>query len=318
MFYVEIDILGIGTPVVDYFIKSSEAELAKLGLVKGASNYLAPERIGELVRKMKKQTILVNAGDNGRNLCEGASRLGCKCAFIGLIGDDLSGKIFEASLRKAGIISFLQGRKGRTGRALVLITPDSQRTFAVDLGITPQLADFPEAAVKDARILYVTSIDLCCSPIIGKATERAISLAQKHRTSVALSLESPPLVLANRAKLLRIARKCSVLFANEEEICALFNKPLAKSEKLAAGLAPLVFIKLGGKGSLILTKGARIRIPQVKVKKVVDTTGAGDFYAAGVLAGMCRGLAPEHAALKGSWLASKAVSVFGARLPGKL
>jgi sugar/nucleoside kinase (ribokinase family) len=315
---VEIDIVGIGTPVVDYFIQSSESELKELGLVKGASNYLPPKKLDALVSAMKKKTVLVKAGDNSRNLLEGAARLGCRTAFIGLIGNDQQGKIFETSVRKAGAIPFLQKRQGRTGKALVFLTRDSQRTFAVDLGITPQLSDFPEAAVKDGRILYITSIDLCCSKAIGRATERAIAIARKNRTSVALSLESPPLVADNRKRLLGIARRCSIIFANEDEVCALFNKPLAQSEKLAAKLSPLVFIKQGGRGSVLFAKGARMHIPPVRVKKVKDTTGAGDFYAAGVLAGLCRGLVPEHAALKGSWLASKAVSVFGARLPEKL
>jgi sugar/nucleoside kinase (ribokinase family) len=307
------NIFGIGTALVDYFIKSDDDFLAKNGLIKGASNFLSREKLDELHAKLSDSVFICLPGDNARNTCEGVCFLGGKSAYASSIAEDEAGKIFESSLRAQRIDSFLEKMQGNTGKILAFVTPDSERTFAVDLGNGRDYDALPSEGIKNSNFLHLTSIMLLIKGRMAKSARGAIEFAKENNVRVSLSLESPPIINKNRDELRRIIPRADILFANEEELEALVG---SRDDEAALGLAEemdIVCLKRGMRGSTIFSCGERFSIPCYSVK-VVDTTGAGDFYAAGVIFGLSRGKSVEEAGHLGAKLAGKVVERFGATL----
>lgn len=307
------DVFGIGTAVVDYFTRSTDDFLKKNGLTKGATNYVSRERLDELHAKFSRSIFACFPGDNARNVCEGVSFLGGRSAYASRIADDREGEIFEKSLRAHKIDSFLEKGPGNTGKLIIFITPDSQRTFAADLGNGTEYSALPARGIKDSNFLYLTSITLLKKGGTSKSAHKAVKLAKEEGVQVSISLESPPMVRENRKELLRIISMSDVLFANEDELEALTGSRDEKAARMLAENIPVVCLKKGQSGSVIFSRGERFEIPACPTK-VVDTTGAGDFYAAGVLSGLSRERSVEEAGRQGSELAAKVIKNFGATL----
>ncbi len=307
------DVFGIGTALVDYFAKSTDEFLGKNGLIKSATNFLPPKRLDELHSGLSGLVFKCIPGDNARNVCEGVSFLGGKSAYASCIAEDVEGKIFEESLRAQGIDSFLEKKPGRTGKLICLITRDRQRTFAVELGGSKDYDALPAEGIKNSNFLYLTSITLLETGAIARNARDAMDLAQENGVRISISLESPPMINENKSKLRKIIPRADVLFANEEELEALVG---STQDDVACALAEdinTVCLKKGEKGSVIFSCGERFPIPCYSIK-VVDTTGAGDFYAAGVLFSLSRGQSAGAAGNLGAKLAAKTVETFGATL----
>jgi len=307
------DIFGIGTALVDYFIKSDDAFLAKNGLIKGASNFMPREKIDELHSKVSGSIFTCLPGDNARNTCEGVCFLGGKSAYASNIAEDGAGKIFEDSLRAQRLDSFLEKKQGHTGKILAFITPDYERTFAVDMGNGRDYDALPSEGIKNSNFLHLASTMFLTNGKMAKSAHDAIEFAKENKVRVSLSLESPPIINQNKDELHKIVPRADILFANEEELEALIG---SRDDEAALDLAEemdIVCLKRGIRGSTIFSCGERFSIPCYSVK-VVDTTGAGDFYAAGVLFGLSRGKSVEEAGHLGAKLAGKVVERFGATL----
>jgi hypothetical protein len=307
------DVFGIGTALVDYFTKSTDDFLKKNGLKKGATNYISREKLDELHAELSGQIFACFPGDNARNVCEGVSFLGGKSAYAGRIAEDEDGEIFETNLHDQNIDSFLEKKPGSTGKIIAFITPDFQRTFAANLGNSVEYDALPTKGIKNSNFLYLTSITILKKGRISKRARDAMEFAKENGVRVSISLENPPMVKANRGDLSKIISRSDVLFANEEELKALVG---SKDEKAAGMLAediPVVCLKKGRNGSVIFSRGERSVIP-AHPAKVVDTTGAGDFYAAGVLFGLSREQPVEEAGHQGAKLAAKVIERFGATL----
>jgi sugar/nucleoside kinase (ribokinase family) len=307
------DVFGIGTALVDYFVKSDEDFLAKNGLIKGASNFMPREKLDELHAKLSDSIFAHLPGDNARNTCEGVCFLGGKSAYASNIAGDEEGRIFEESLRAQGIDSFLEKRPGRTGKIISFITRDRQRTFAVDLGNSREYDTLPAEGITNSYFLYLTSITLLEKAAIARSARDAMDLAESSGVRISISLESPPMISENKTKLRKIIPRADVLFANEEELDALVGSKQDDAARALAEDINTVCLKKGEKGSVIFSRGERFPIPCYSVK-VVDTTGAGDFYAAGVLFGLSKGKTVEEAGHIGAKLAGKVVGRFGATL----
>jgi len=307
------DVFGIGTALVDYFVKSDDDFLVKNGLIKGASNFLPREKLDELHSKVSGSIFTCLPGDNARNVCEGVSFLGGKTAYASSIGEDEAGKIFESSLRVQHIDSFLEKRQGNTGKILAFITPDHERTFAADLGNSRDYDVLPTKGIKNSNFLYLTSIMFLTKGKMAQSACNAIEFAKENNLRVSVSLESPPMINKNKTKLQKIVQQADVLFANEEELEALVGSKHDDAARAFAEDINTVCLKKGEKGSVIFSHGERFSIPCYSTK-VVDTTGAGDFYAAGVLFGLSRGQFAEAAGDLGAKLAAKTVETFGATL----
>ena len=199
-----------------------------------------------------------------------------------------------------------------------MVTPDKQRTFCADLGVSTSYDDPNSMAAKNARMLYVSSITLCADHPASRACRAAMEMFRKDGKRIALALESPPMVGKNRAHLLFLAKRyASALFLNEDEAVALFGANSGEeAEKKLASLMPNVpvYLKRGGRGSTLYLHGRAHKIDAMKAK-VLDTTGAGDAYCAGTLYGLARGYTPLSSAKIGCYLATKVVAKMGAGIP---
>ena len=307
------DVFGIGTALVDYFVKSNDDFLVKNGLIKGASNFMPREKLDELHAKLSDSVFTSLPGDNARNTCEGVCFLGGRSAYASSIAEDEAGKIFESSLHAQRIDSFLEKKQGNTGKILAFVTPDSERTFAVDLGNGGDYDALPSEGIKNSNFLHLASTMFLTNGKMAKSAHDAIEFAKENKVRVSLSLESPPIINQNKDELHKIVPRADILFANEEELEALIG---SRDDEAALDLAEemdIVCLKRGIRGSTIFSCGERFSIPCYSVK-VVDTTGAGDFYAAGVLFGLSRGKSVEEAGHLGAKLAGKVVERFGATL----
>jgi sugar/nucleoside kinase (ribokinase family) len=298
---------------MDYFTRSTDDFLKKNDLIKGATNFVSREKLDKLHAELSDSLFTCFPGDNARNVCEGVSFLGGKSAYASRIAEDKEGEIFENSLRDQNIGSFLEKKPGNTGKIIAFITPDFQRTFAADLGNSIEYDALPAKGIKNSNFLYLTSITLLKKGRISKRARDAMKFAKENGARISISLENPPMVKENRDDLSNIIPRSDVLFANEEELKALVGSKDEKAARMLAENIPVVCLKKGKNGSIIFSRSERFVIP-VYPAKVVDTTGAGDFYAAGVLFGLSRGESAETAGHQGARLAAKVIEKFGATL----
>ena len=309
-----MDLFALGTPVMDLFARADAALLDKLGVRKGATNYFSAKQLAVIERKLGRKISHRYAGDNARNVCEGFAALGGFCGFQGAIGDDSGGAYFEANLQECGIANFLQERKGSTGRIIALVSHGAERTFCADLGVSGKCDDFEGLAFSNSKMFFVASITLCLKEPVAALAMKYLEACRKTGKNVAISLENPPMVQKNRKLLLSVAKKyADVLFMNEEEAAAFLG---AGAEKKLLSLKPKipVYLKKGRRGSVLFLHGKTHAVPARKAK-AIDTTGAGDSYAAGVLYGLSRKYTPLGSARIGTLLASKVVQKIGAGIP---
>lgn len=310
----KFDVFGIGTALVDFFAETADDFLSKNGLTKGATNFLPREKLDGLHQKLSKSIFLQLPGDNARNTCEGVSCLGGKAAYASSVAEDPEGDSFLGGLRAQRIESFVVKQAGRTGKIIALITPDGQRTFAADLGNSLNYDVLPKEGIESSLYLYLTSITMVARGRIGGIAAKAMGFARKKGLKIAASLESPPMIEENREKLLKAIDGIDVLFANEEELTALSGGATEAAPELSKKVGVL-YLKKGINGSTVFSAGDAIDIPRYS-KKTVDTTGAGDFYAGGVIYGLSHGKSYEEAGHVGAKLAGKVVERFGASVWG--
>ena len=309
-----MDLFTLGTPVIDIFARCTDAKIMGLGLKKGATNYVPSKEMDAVRRKLSGGLFHSYPGDNGRNVCEGFSALGGFCGYQGAIGNDRAGATFAANLEECGIADFLSEKKGATGRIIALLTPDYERTFCVDLGVSGECRREEKLALSSSRMFFTTTIMLCCGKPASKLTEKYLGQGRKAGKHISIAVESPPMVGKNREKILAVAEKyADSLFINEDEAVALFGKG---AEKKLAALKPEipVYLKKGPHGSMLFLHGKAQKIAALPAK-VVDTTGAGDAYAAGALYGLSRKYSPLASARIGCMLATKVVQKVGAGIP---
>ena len=309
-----MDLFALGTPVVDLFARVDERTVQKLGLIKGATNYFPPKKLAAIERSVSRKIAYRYAGDNARNVCEGFAALGGFCGFQGAVGDDRPGAYFEANLSECGIAAFLQEKSGSTGKILCLVTPDSQRTFCADLGVSVKCDRFERLALANSKMFFAASITFAGDFAAAKLAMKYFEACRKAKKKVAISLESPPMVSSRRKFLLSVVKKyADVLFLNEEEAEALLDN---SAESKLASLKPKIpiFLKKGKMGSLVLLHGKKHEIPALGAR-VIDTTGAGDAYAAGALYGLSRGYSPLGSAKIGCMLATSVLEKVGAGIP---
>lgn len=303
-----LDVVGIGTPVVDCFATITDDFLKSRGLRKGATNFLPRAELDALEGAVKVKHVL--PGDNARNVCEGISMLNGSAAYGGCVGKDWEGRFFCRTLEMLEIHSEVVFERGRTGKILVLLTPDKERTFAVDLGNSTQYRRVARKVLRRTRFLYLTSITALTSGSLRRTALTWMEQVLESGGRIALSLESPPMIRKHKQEIVRLIDQTHILFANKVEY-----RSLGMSIETIRRKVECFFLKMGKQGSKVVWGRSTARIPCLS-KRVVDTTGAGDYYAAGALHGLARGLSPEKAGVRGAELAAKIVARTGASFCG--
>ncbi|MEA3076358.1 MAG: hypothetical protein QOF60_1266 [Actinomycetota bacterium] len=312
------DVVGLGNAIVDVLSPmDDDVLLDRLGLAKGSMRLCDEATAASIYGSMGPATEA--SGGSAANTMAGIASFGGRAAFVGKVRDDQLGSVFAHDIRAAGVefTSPPSADGPPTGRCLVFISPDAQRTMNTFLGVAGLLGpdDVPDEMVAAAQVTFLEGF-LWEEPPAKAAMLRAIDVAHGHGRQVALSLSDSFCVERNLADFVALVEgPVDVVFGNEDEVCALFSVGSfdeAVSAVQGCGLAVAALTR-GAKGS-VLVAGDRVEeIAAAPVDEVVDTTGAGDLYAAGVLFGLTHGLDLAEAGRLGSLAAAEVISHVGAR-----
>ncbi len=312
----ELDVIGIGNALVDVLSHGDESLLARQGLVKGTMHLVDEARAGALYEAMGPGVEM--SGGSAANTVVGVASFGGRAHYVGKVRDDQLGEVFGHDLRATGVgYDTPRATSGPpTGRCLILVTPDAQRTMGTFLGASVRLGpgDIDKGLIARGKILYLEGY-LFDPPAAQEAFRAAASIAHAAGRKVALTLSDPFCVDRHRAAFLDLVEHhVDILFANEAEICALyqvrtFDAALAR----VRGHCDVAALTRSAKGSVLVGDGRVHAVHAHPVEAVVDTTGAGDLYAAGVLYGLSQGLDLPTCGRLGSLAAAEVIAHVGAR-----
>jgi len=310
------DVCAVGNAIVDVLAPCDPGFLSEQSLVPG-SMQLIDEAQGAALYDAMAAGVEASGGSAG-NTVAGVGSLGGRAAYIGKVAPDVLGQVFSHDIRAAGVhfdTPELKDGAG-TGRCLINVTPDGQRTMCTFLGAANQLGpdDIDAAVVGDSAIVYLEGYLFDPAPARA-AFERAAEVAHAAGRRVAITLSDTFVVARWRAELLAfIQASADIVLANEGELAALFETEDfdAACDRLA-DMVEVAAVTRGEQGSVLLSGTRRVTVQARPVDRVVDTTGAGDQYAAGVLLGLARGLDLEDAGRLGSLAAAEVIAHWGPR-----
>jgi sugar/nucleoside kinase (ribokinase family) len=311
-----IDVVGIGNALVDVLTHASDDFVAEQGLVKGSMTLIDAERAVELYGAMGTTSEV--SGGSAANTIVGAASLGATSAYIGKVRNDSLGDVFAGDMTAQGItFDVPRAETGDpTGRCLILVSDDGERTMSTYLGASVGLSpsDIDADLVRSGKLLYLEGY-LWDPPLAKAAMREACSIARAAGNMVTLTLSDSFCVERHRESFIElIDQHVDVLFANEDEIMSLYEVDnLDAVIERIRGHVGIGAITRSSKGSSIITDNERIDIPAEPVAHVIDTTGAGDLYAAGFLTGMAKGLDLEICGRLGSIAAAEVISHMGPR-----
>ena len=313
----KLDIVAIGDAIVDVIATCDDALLDRLALRKGAMQLLSTEQADALYAAMGPAREI--SGGSAANSMAGVAALGGSAAFVGQVADDQLGDIFAHDMHALGVRFETPPLSNGlpTGRCLILVTPDEQRTMSTCPGasheLTPQALD--EALIRSASIIFLEGY-LWGPEKPRAAMLRAAEIAHDAGRSVAFTLSESLCIGDRREGVLGMIDSgiVDILFANEDEAVFLTGRGDLESAlaELATKVRTLV-VTCGAAGAIAIEGGSRAQIPAVPVERIVDTTGAGDLFAAGFLTACCRGHPLEHCLETGAIAAAEIISHFGAR-----
>ncbi len=310
-----LEVVTVGHAIVDVLAPSEDSLVASFGLEKGTMTLVDDDQAEKIYAALGPATRA--SGGSAANTAACLASLGATVEFVGKVADDDLGRVFVHDIRAAGVrfeVAPARGGPG-TGRSLVMVTPDAEKTMCTNLGVGGLLGpdDVDVDAVRATKIVYIEGY-LCGKPETDPAVERVISAARDGGTLVAFSGSDPSWVDLKRDALDALLDRVDVLFANEAEACGLARAGTVEAALSTLSLrCPTVAITLGARGSIVATGSQIVSVPAASVSRVVDTTGAGDSFAAGFLYGVVRNLGPEASARLGAMAAGEIVSHLGAR-----
>jgi sugar/nucleoside kinase (ribokinase family) len=325
-------ILGMGNALVDIMIPiESDSILELLALPKGSMQLVDIERSNTVLSALKDYQKSHSAGGSAANTIHGLAMLGAQTGYIGVVGEDELGGYFVRDLIKAGVDPHMIHSKQETGRAVALVTPDSERTFATFLGAAIELsADHLEPrGTKDEGLITMDEMQNAKPSIFSgysyfhiegylvqnhELIRRAVELAQEHGLIVSLDMASYNVVEANKDFLLSIITEyVDIVFANEDEARALTGLEPEEALHELSKLAEIAVVKTGSSGSLVKSGQDQYIIGVIDVTPI-DTTGAGDLYAAGFLYGLSKGNPLPECGELGAMLAGNVIEFMGSKM----
>ncbi|MEL7264808.1 MAG: adenosine kinase [Planctomycetota bacterium] len=315
-----IDVYGVGNALVDIQARVTDALLVESGYDKGIMTLVDDETQASLLHRLDGLPLNRCAGGSAANTIVGIADLGGKASYVGKTAADETGDFFLGDMRQLGVqIDTPPASEGRTGTCAIMITDDAQRTMVTNLGVSATLSpdDIDEAALKQARYVYVEGY-LLTGDSTKAAAMRAIELAKANDVLVAFTASDPFLINLFRDEIWDLIRgPVDLLFCNEEEAKSLtmLNDPIACATELHMHCAN-VAMTLGRNGSIVMHESEAIAIEGVTVD-AIDTTGAGDMYAGGLLYGITNGMSWKQSGNIASHAAARIVAQLGARLQEK-
>ena len=307
-------ILGMGNALLDILVAlPGDSVLTELGLAKGSMQLVDLAFSERVLKTVENLDFSLVSGGSASNTIHGLAKLGVETAFIGKVSEDEFGDIFRKDMQNSGITPLLFKDEPQTGRAIALISPDSERTFATYLGSAVKLAaeELTVDLFKGYDIFHVEGYLVQDHNLI----ERALVLAKEAGLTTSLDLASFNVVAENLGFLQSIVeRYVDIVFANEEEARSFTGLSAEEGALKIAEMCRIAVVKTGPKGSLVVAGKELMNIPPVDAKRV-DTTGAGDLYASGFLYGFANGLPLEKSAMAGTILAACVIEKIGAKIP---
>lgn len=310
------DVVGLGNAIVDVIAPADETFIVQQGLRKGGMTLADTAASEALYAAMGPATEM--SGGSAANTMAGIASLGGRPAFFGRVCDDRLGAVFARDIRAVGVSyeTAPAGNGDATGRCLILVTPDAERTMQTCLGAAAQFGpdDVDEAVVRASGIAYLEGYLFDPAPARA-AFYKAAAAARAAGRKVALSLSDAFCVERFRTEIRDlIDGHVDILFANEEEIVSLYEaRDFAGALDAVRGKCGIAALTRGAQGSVIVSGADTVEVAAEPVATVVDTTGAGDLYAAGFLYGLSRSRGPAECGRLGSLCAAEVISHFGAR-----
>jgi sugar/nucleoside kinase (ribokinase family) len=309
-------VLGMGNALVDILIRlESDDLLYELNLPKGSMQLVDRIFARELEDRAAGTGIKKASGGSAANTIHGLAELGIETGYIGKVGHDDLGDFFKQDLERAGIRPMLFRGQADTGRAVTLISPDSERTFAVYLGaaLEQTAEDISSELFRGYEYFYIEGYLLQNHELI----ETAIRVARENGLKVCLDLASYNVVEENLGFLKKlIPSYVDIIFANEEEALAFTGKEPGQALALLSEMTEIAIVKTGDKGSLIRKGKEEFEIGIIKAD-CIDTTGAGDLYAAGFLYGLINKLSMQRSGETGALLAGNVIEEIGAKISSR-
>jgi sugar/nucleoside kinase (ribokinase family) len=310
------DVVGIGNALVDVIAHGDDEFLAEHGLVKGSMQLIETDRASELYRALDSP-VEMSGGSAANTMC-GIASFGGRAAYIGKVSADDLGAVFGHDLNAVGV-AFRPGAPAAdtpTGRCMIVVTADAQRTMNTYLGVSSLLGadDLDEAAIAEGAVLYMEGY-LFDRDDAKKAFRRAAGVAHEHGRKVSLTLSDSFCVDRHRDDFVALVHDdVDILFGNEDELCSLYERDdLDSAIATVRGECEVAAITAGKDGSYVVTADDVIAAPAERVARVLDTTGAGDLYAAGFLYGYSQDMSLTDCARLGSIAAAEVISHIGPR-----
>lgn len=305
-------VIGIGNALTDMLVNlRSDEVLEKFDLPRGSMSLVNSEQQKEISKSVSGLPYTLSLGGSADNTIRAMARLGCKVGFIGKVGRDSTGDFFESALDNLGIQPFIMRGEERSGKCVSLVSPDGERTLVTHLGAAVEMKaeDLSPEIFDGYDCLYVEGYLVQDHNLI----RGAIRMAKELGLKVAIDLASFNVVEENIDFLREvISEYVDIVFANEDEARAFSgeDEPINALQYIST-MCDLVIVKIGMRGALIKQGSEVSHVGIMAAAKRVDTTGAGDFYAAGFMAGMCEGLSLRQCGTIGAITAGKVIEIVG-------
>ena len=311
----KVEICFIGNAIVDILSKMSNETLNKLKIPKGSMQLVDEEETNKILECIQDPSII--SGGSAANTAVGFNSLGGKCSFVGQIGNDKFGDLFSKDLNNSGIFFEFKNSQitEKTSKSIILVTPDAERSMNTFLGasIKFNINSFDERYITNSSMIYIEGY-LFDQTEAKEAIYHCCALAKSQNKKIALSLSDSFCVERHRIDFLNLIENyVDIIFANEHEIKSLYKSDLVQSVNTIKDNVDFGAITLGSKGAIVFENKAEYSIDPIFIEELVDTTGAGDLFAAGFLFGFVNKYSIEKCGHLGNKAASEIIKHIGAR-----
>ena len=316
---MKYDLLGIGNALVDIEVRVDDEFIEQNSLTKGGMTLFSVEKQQKILKKLHSLSTKISSGGSAANTVHGLSVLGGTTYYIGRVANDVYGKLYAEDMLSCGVAFPGTGNGlSNTGTCVILVTPDSERTMLTHLGVSSLLhpGNVDEKTIENSGMVYIEGY-LWTGENTRNAAEKLAQIAKKNKTPVAFTLSDAFVVNSFKKQLTDFIRdNVDILFCNDVEAKAMGEtEDVQEAFDELKKIAETIFVTRGEKGSWASNSTEEKVAVNVFPTKAIDTTGAGDLFAAGALHGIIRNYSLKESAIIGSYCASEVVSHMGGRMP---